>query len=66
MTPQQRAEYDGLRAENMDRKSQFYTAELKGRTEGLALVAKNMKLDGMPVEKISKFTGLTTYEIENL
>jgi hypothetical protein len=29
-------------------------------------IAKELKLDGMPVEKISKLTGLTTKEIENL
>jgi len=38
----------------------------KGRAEGLALVAKEMKLDGMPAEKISKFTGLSIEEIEKL
>jgi len=66
MTPQQRAEYEKSRAEDMDRKSQFYTAELKGKAEGKAEIAKEMKLDGMPVEKISKFTGLTIEEIEKL
>jgi len=82
MTPQQRAEYERLRFGNMDIKSQFYTAELKGelrgeakgivkgRAEGKAEktieVAKEMKLDGMPVEKISKFTGLSIEEIDKL
>jgi hypothetical protein len=67
MTPPQRAEYERLQAADMSQKSQLYTAELKGkaegRVEGIAKVAGEMKKDGMPLEKIAKFTGLSIDEI---
>jgi hypothetical protein len=34
--------------------------------EGMIFVAKNMKADGEPIEKISRYTGLTREEIEQL
>jgi predicted transposase/invertase (TIGR01784 family) len=44
--------------------------EAKGRAEGEAKgraeIAKEMKKDGMPIEKISKFTGLSIEEIKKL
>jgi len=82
MSPERRAEYERLRFADMDRKSQFYTAELKGRAEGEAKgeakgrakgraegkaeVAKNLKNIGMSVAQIAQATGLTTEEIEKL
>jgi predicted transposase/invertase (TIGR01784 family) len=42
----------------------------EGRAEGLAdgrvEIAKEMLSDGMPVDKISKYTGLTAEEIMSL
>ena len=38
----------------------------EGRTEEKIEVARNMKADGEPVEKIMRYTGLTKEEIENL
>ena len=42
----------------------------EGRAEGLAEgrveIAKGMLSDGMPVDKISKYTGLTVEEIKSL
>ena len=46
----------------------------KGRAEGKAegkaeekyAIARGMKADGMPVEAIAKYTGLTVDEIEKL
>jgi predicted transposase/invertase (TIGR01784 family) len=74
MTKEEKAEYERIRIQNMTQKSQLYTAELIGEARGKAEgekqkaieVAKELKLDGMPFEKISKFTGLTAEEIEKL
>ncbi|MDR0303923.1 MAG: Rpn family recombination-promoting nuclease/putative transposase [Chitinispirillales bacterium] len=70
MTPQQRTEYERLRSENMDKKSQFYTAELKGKKEGLAEgkteIAGKMKQRGVSDKEISEITGLSVEEIEKL
>ncbi|MCL2845397.1 MAG: hypothetical protein FWE23_08110 [Chitinivibrionia bacterium] len=49
-----------------DIKSQLYAAELKGKAAGKAEVAKELKLDGMTVQKISKLTGLCVELIEKL
>ena len=38
----------------------------KGRLEDIVKAARSMKADGMPVEKIEKYTGLTAEEIETL
>ena len=49
-----------------DLKSQLYAAELRGKAAGKAEVAKELKLDGMTVQKISKLTGLSVDLIEKL
>jgi len=66
MTPEERAAYQRFLEDDMNYKSQIYTAELKGKLEGKAEIAKEMKADGMPIEKIAKFTGLTIAEIKAL
>jgi len=74
MTPEERAAYNRFLEADMSLKSQYYTAELKGRLEGEAkgkaeeklAIAKEMLADGMPMEKIVKFTGLTAQEIKEL
>ena len=38
----------------------------KAKDEGKAEVARNMKADGEPVEKIMRYTGLSVEFIENL
>jgi predicted transposase/invertase (TIGR01784 family) len=38
----------------------------EGRAEGRAEVAREMLYDGVPVEKISKYTGLSIEDIEAL
>ena len=65
-----------IRSENnyYDWDSIFRTAEKKGREEGLAEGkaeasrenAKKMKADGVPVELIAKYTGLSPEEIKGL
>jgi len=82
MTREQQEEYRKSESEKMDKKSQFYTAglkgelrgEAKGRAEGEAKgkaertveVAKNLKNIGVPISQISQATGLTIEEIEKL
>jgi predicted transposase/invertase (TIGR01784 family) len=39
---------------------------VKGKTEGKAEIAKNMKAEGVPISLISKYTGLTVDQIEQL
>ena len=52
------------------RRSEMNTAIRMGREEGRAEgrieIAKGMLSDGMPVDKISKYTGLTAEEIMSL
>ena len=38
----------------------------KGRLEDIVKAARSMQADGMPVEQIAKYTGLTAEEIEML
>jgi predicted transposase/invertase (TIGR01784 family) len=70
MTPEQKREYERAKAEQMDYKSQLYTAELKGEMrgeiKGKAEIAKKMKQRGLSIEEISEFTGLSVEEIEAL
>jgi predicted transposase/invertase (TIGR01784 family) len=66
MTPEEKAVYVRTLATEMDYKSQLYTAEMKGRIAGIAEVARELKSDGMPIDKIAKLTGLTVDEISIL
>ena len=47
-----------------------HTGREEGREEGRAHskleIARSMKIDGMPSETISKYTGLSVSEVENL
>ncbi len=49
-----------------DYNSGMKKARDEGRTEERIEVARNMKADGEPVEKIMRYTGLTKEEIEKL
>ena len=49
-----------------DYNSGMKKARDEGRTEEKIEVARNMKADGEPVEKIMRYTGLTKEEIEKL
>lgn len=44
----------------------FEEGEVKGKIEGKIEIAQGMKADGVPIEKISKYTGLSEEEIEKL
>ena len=50
----------------MDTMSCIEFAEIKGKAEERASIARTMKGDGVPVQAISKYTGLTVAEIEAL
>lgn len=41
-------------------------AKKEGRQEGVIMVAKEMKKEGDPIEKIARVTGLTKEQIEKL
>jgi predicted transposase/invertase (TIGR01784 family) len=74
MSDAEKKAYDHLQYDDMDYKSQLYTAELKGKMEGEAKgklegkleIAKNLKNIGVPLNQISQATGLTPEEIEKL
>ncbi|MCL1945969.1 MAG: hypothetical protein FWF51_02290 [Chitinivibrionia bacterium] len=58
-------EYKG-KLEEQDKELKEKGKELEKARQKNKNIAKELKLDGMPVEKISKLTGLTTKEIESL
>lgn len=62
----QRAKYRSRRMFETDQASNILTAEERGENRGIIMVARNMKIDGDPVEKIIRNTGLTLAEIEKL
>ena len=47
-----------------DQRSPQAQAEEKGRAKGKAEDVKAMKADGLPIEKIMQYTGLTAEQIE--
>jgi predicted transposase/invertase (TIGR01784 family) len=44
----------------------FDEGKAEGKVEGKLEIARQMKSEGEPIEKIIRFTGLTKEEIENL
>ena len=82
LSDSQRMRYESDLKNYMDTMSCIEFAEIKGKTEGLvegrtegktqgkaeekAAIARTMKADGMPVQAIAKYTGLTIAEIEAL
>ena len=76
--PQERYQYEDSLKNYRDWYSVTKTAELKGEKRGMekgiaegiakrnAEIAKSMKSEGMPVQSIQKFTGLTEEEIRSL
>jgi len=68
MTDRERAIYNKTKENLGNEKSILYTAELKGEIRGelnaKIAVAKEMLADGEPIEKIAKYTGLTSEQLE--
>ena len=50
----------------IDYNSGMRKAKDEGKIEGKIEIARNMKTDGEPIEKIVRYTGLTRERIENL
>ena len=70
MTPEQQRAYDNY-LDNLVRdtdvmKTQLLEARIEGRAEGHTEDAIRMKADNMPIELITKYTGLTAEEVEAL
>ena len=66
MTPEERAEYEREQQELINQKTQMLTAEIKGVEKGKIEVAQKMLHDGMPIEIISKYTGLSPEQITEI
>lgn len=66
----EKASYEDSLKVYRDIKNSMDTAKEEGRVEGRIKekmeIAKSMLLDGEPVEKIMKYTGLTIEQVENL
>lgn len=69
-TPEEQFAYEESLKDMRDYSNTLASAEKKGREEGREeekiRMAREMKADGEPVEKIVRYTGLTTEEIEKL
>lgn len=65
-TPEQRAEYEQSRMNYLGVKAVSDTAKEEGRKERDFEIAKEMKYDGEPTDKIIRYTGLTEQEIKEL
>jgi predicted transposase/invertase (TIGR01784 family) len=66
MTPQQYEQYQESLLTYIEVKEVVKTAEDDGRKKEKIEIAKELKLDGISIEKIVKYTGLTKDEIEGL
>ena len=78
MTKEEREAYEKFLINRQSVDSAIRTAKAEGVVEGIEIgktegkmeekldIAKEMKTDGMPIEKIAKFTGLPAAEIEKL
>ena len=66
----ERAIFRSRKKFQMDMDSNIATAEDRGKEKGekakAIAIARNMLLDGEPVEKIMKYTGLTADEVADL
>lgn len=62
----ERAKYDESLKILRDRLSEIAYAEKKGKEEGKAEMARNLKAMGFPIEAIAKASGLSIEEIEQL
>jgi len=63
---QERAIYRSRRMYQSDLDSNIATAEWRGEQRRALAIARNMITDGESVEKIKKYTGLTSDELERL
>lgn len=66
LSKEDRIKYDHALKRYRDTLNTINGAEEKGRAEGRIDVAKKLKADGMTIELIAKYTGLSVEEIESL
>ena len=66
MSKEDRLKYDESIKVYRDQLAVMEYERLQGEARGRANVARSMKADGMPVETIARYTGLTPGEIEQL
>lgn len=66
MTPEQYEQYQESLLTYIEVKEVVKTAEDDGRKKREIEIAKQMKVDGEPTEKISKYTGLSRKDIDDL
>jgi predicted transposase/invertase (TIGR01784 family) len=62
----ERAVYRSRRMYQTDMQSNIATAEDRGEQRKTSAIARNMIAEGEPVEKITRYTGLTREEVANL
>ncbi len=65
-TPDEKNKYEESLKYYRDLKNVVDTSFDEGKTEGKAEIARQMKSDGEPVEKIIRYTGLSKEEIEKI
>ena len=65
-TPDEKNKYEESLKYYRDLKNVVDTSFDEGKAEGKAEIARQMKSEGEPVDKIVRFTGLTKEEIEKL
>lgn len=66
MTDQEREMYNISLDSYRTNLSVMKNERAEGRAEGRAEVARTMKIDGMPIEMIIRYTGLSKAEIDSL
>jgi hypothetical protein len=66
MSNKERETYDTYLMDSMKGRDYLISAEARGKAEEKLEIAKEMLLEGEPMEKIIKFTKLTKEEIERL
>ena len=65
-TPQEMREYETSKMAYRDIKNSIDTAKQEGKNEKALEIAKNMLTDGVDINLIMKYSGLTQEQIEKL
>ena len=65
-TPQEMREYETSKMAYRDIKNSIDTAKQEGKNEKALEIAKNMLADGVDINLIMKYSGLTQEQIEKL
>ena len=65
-TPQEMREYEASKMAYRDIKNSIDTAKQEGKNEKALEIAKNMLADGVDINLIKKYSGLTQEQIEKM